>query len=60
MKVRNLRARPVVMAVPGHDPVRAAPGETIDVNDDLGQLLAAQTDRWEPVLETRQDDGQED
>ena len=50
MKVKNKRSTAVVVAAAGSaEPIVAEPGETIEVDDDLGKSLCKQVDRWEPV-----------
>lgn len=46
MKVMNKRAVPVTIAPPGAKPLIVEAGATVEVDDDLGQSLLAQPDRW--------------
>lgn len=46
MKVMNKRAVPVTIAPPGKQPIVVEPGATAEVDDELGQSLLEQPDRW--------------
>lgn len=51
MKIRNKSDGTRVVVDPNFPSIEVAPGEVVDVADELGERLARQPDRWEQIDE---------
>lgn len=57
MKVQNIRPFALVVAATGE---RVEPGESVEVDSDLGKGLLAQPDNWGPVKAASRGKSKED
>lgn len=58
MKIRSKSTTPRVIDTPGR-PTEVAPGETVEVDDDLAKRLLEQPDRWAKAGSKKSDTSEE-